>query len=63
MTDCLMTERVLSAILLDRERKRVLLNVRYPLFLQRLHQITGYEMTLPMNAGAEAVETAMKLAH
>jgi ornithine--oxo-acid transaminase len=30
--------------------------------LQRLHQITGYEMALPMNTGAEAVETAIKLA-
>ncbi len=41
---------------------RAFRNDRYPLFLQRLHQITGYEMTLPMNTGAEAVETAMKLA-
>jgi ornithine--oxo-acid transaminase len=41
---------------------RAFRNDQYPLFLQRLHQITGYEMTLPMNTGAEAVETAMKLA-
>lgn len=41
---------------------RAFRNDRYPLFLQRLHQITGYEMALPMNTGAEAVETAIKLA-
>ena len=29
-------------------------------FLQKLHKLTGYEMTLPMNSGAEAVETALK---
>ncbi|MBK6324965.1 MAG: ornithine--oxo-acid transaminase [Chloroflexi bacterium] len=31
-------------------------------FLQELCQITGYEMALPMNSGAEAVETAVKAA-
>jgi ornithine--oxo-acid transaminase len=31
-------------------------------FYQTLCQITGYEMTLPMNTGAEAVETAIKAA-
>src|SRR5947209_15526267 len=41
---------------------RAFRNDRYPLFLQRLHQITGYAMALPMNTGAEAVETAIKLA-
>lgn len=29
-------------------------------FYQKLHQMTGYEMALPMNTGAEAVETALK---
>lgn len=29
---------------------------------QRLHDLTGYELTLPMNSGAEAVETALKAA-
>jgi ornithine--oxo-acid transaminase len=31
-------------------------------FLEQLCDYTGYEMALPMNTGAEAVETAMKLA-
>jgi ornithine--oxo-acid transaminase len=31
-------------------------------FLQELCELTGYEMALPMNSGAEAVETAVKAA-
>lgn len=31
-------------------------------FMQELCEITGFEMALPMNSGAEAVETALKLA-
>ncbi len=31
-------------------------------FLQRLCEVTGYDMALPMNSGAEAVETALKAA-
>lgn len=31
-------------------------------FLQELCELTGYEMALPMNTGAEAVETAVKAA-
>ncbi|MGQ9663848.1 MAG: ornithine--oxo-acid transaminase [bacterium] len=31
-------------------------------FLKKLCQLTGYEKALPMNSGAEAVETAIKLA-
>jgi ornithine--oxo-acid transaminase len=31
-------------------------------FYQELSDLTGYEMALPMNTGAEAVETALKLA-
>ncbi len=37
-------------------------NDQYPLLLQRLSQLTGYEAALPMNSGVEAVETALKLA-
>lgn len=33
-----------------------------PLFYKDLTDLTGYEMALPMNSGAEAVETAIKLA-
>lgn len=32
------------------------------LFYQELSDMTGYDMSLPMNSGAEAVETAIKLA-
>ncbi|MHB8704538.1 MAG: ornithine--oxo-acid transaminase [Candidatus Tyrphobacter sp.] len=41
---------------------RVVYNDRLPLFLEKLAAVTGYEAALPMNAGVEAVETAMKLA-
>ncbi|MBN1122525.1 MAG: ornithine--oxo-acid transaminase [Anaerolineae bacterium] len=33
-----------------------------PLFYKDLLDLTGYEMALPMNSGAEAVETAIKVA-
>ena len=35
---------------------------RLGMFYKTLHDITGYEMVLPMNTGAEAVETAIKTA-
>lgn len=41
---------------------RAFRNQQLPLFYQELSEITGYEMSLPMNSGAEAVETAVKLA-
>ncbi|HET9095561.1 MAG TPA: ornithine--oxo-acid transaminase [Candidatus Baltobacteraceae bacterium] len=41
---------------------RAMRNDRLPAFLQRLTQICGYDMALPMNTGVEAVETAIKLA-
>jgi ornithine--oxo-acid transaminase len=41
---------------------RAFRNDQLPLFYQQLSEITGYEMSLPMNSGAEAVETAVKLA-
>jgi ornithine--oxo-acid transaminase len=41
---------------------RAFYNDRLGIFLQKLCDYTGYEMALPMNTGAEAVETAMKLA-
>jgi ornithine--oxo-acid transaminase len=37
-------------------------NDQYPLLLNRLAQLTGYQTALPMNSGVEAVETAIKLA-
>ena len=41
---------------------RAFRNDQLPLFYKELSQLTGYEMALPMNSGAEAVETALKLA-
>lgn len=41
---------------------RAFYNDRMGDFLERLCDYTGYEMALPMNTGAEAVETAMKMA-
>jgi ornithine--oxo-acid transaminase len=41
---------------------RAFRNDQLPLFYKELSEITGYEMSLPMNSGAEAVETAIKLA-
>ncbi len=35
-------------------------NDRWPLFARKLTEFTGKEMVLPMNTGAEAVETAIK---
>jgi len=41
---------------------RAFRNDQLPLFYKELAEATGYEMSLPMNSGAEAVETAIKLA-
>lgn len=41
---------------------RAFRNDQLPLFAQELCELTGFEMTLPMNTGAEAVETALKAA-
>jgi len=41
---------------------RAFRNDQLPLLYQQLHELTGYEMALPMNSGAEAVETAVKAA-
>ncbi|MBC8334302.1 MAG: ornithine--oxo-acid transaminase [Anaerolineales bacterium] len=41
---------------------RAFRNNQLPLLYKELSEITGYEMSLPMNSGAEAVETAIKLA-
>jgi ornithine--oxo-acid transaminase len=58
--------KILSA-LVDQAHKvtltsRAFRNDQLPLLLQQLHELTGFEMTLPMNSGAEAVETAVKAA-
>lgn len=41
---------------------RAFRNDQLPLFYRELSEMSGYEMSLPMNSGAEAVETALKLA-
>lgn len=41
---------------------RAFRNDQLPLFYKELSALTGYDMALPMNSGAEAVETAIKLA-
>jgi len=41
---------------------RAFRNDQLPLLYQDLHDLTGFEMALPMNSGAEAVETAVKTA-
>ncbi|MEP7135020.1 MAG: ornithine--oxo-acid transaminase [Chloroflexota bacterium] len=53
--------------LLDQAKKvtltsRAFRNDQLPLLYKELSEMTGYEMSLPMNSGAEAVETAVKLA-
>ena len=41
---------------------RAFRNDQLPLLLEDLHELTGFTMALPMNSGAEAVETALKAA-
>lgn len=57
----------IGAALVEQAKKvtltsRAMRNDRMPGFLQRLTQLCGYDMALPMNTGVEAVETAIKLA-
>jgi ornithine--oxo-acid transaminase len=53
---------------LTEQAKRVTLtsrafrNDQLPLLYKELHELTGMDMALPMNSGAEAVETALKAA-
>jgi ornithine--oxo-acid transaminase len=58
--------KILQA-LIDQAKKltltsRAFRNDQLPMFYKELAELTGYEMSLPMNSGAEAVETAIKLA-
>lgn len=41
---------------------RAFRNTQLPQLYKELTELTGYEMALPMNSGAEAVETAVKIA-
>ena len=57
---------ILKALLEQAKRvtltSRAFRNDQLPLLYKELSEMTGYEMSLPMNSGAEAVETAVKLA-
>jgi len=58
--------RILKALIKQAKRisltSRAFRNDQLPLFYKELADLTGYQMSLPMNSGAEAVETALKLA-
>jgi len=58
--------RILRALIEQAERvtltSRAFRNDQLPLFCRELAELCGMEMVLPMNTGAEAVETAIKMA-
>jgi len=58
--------RILSALQEQAQKisltSRAFRNDQLPLLYKQLSDMTGYGMSLPMNSGAEAVETAIKLA-
>lgn len=53
-----MTEQLQNLSLTSRAFR----NDKLGIFYKKLSDMTGYEMSLPMNSGAEAVETAVKVA-
>jgi ornithine--oxo-acid transaminase len=58
--------KILKAMIDQAQRvtltSRAFRNDQLPLLYQELSEMSGYGMSLPMNSGAEAVETAIKLA-
>jgi ornithine--oxo-acid transaminase len=58
--------KILAALMEQAKRitltARAFRNDQLPLLYKELSDLTGYEMSLLMNSGAEAVETALKLA-
>lgn len=58
--------KILEAFLTQAKKvtltSRAFRNDQLPLLLKDLHELTGMDMALPMNSGAEAVETAVKAA-
>ena len=58
--------RILQAMIEQAQKvtltSRAFRNDQLPLLCRDLHELTGFEMALPMNSGAEAVETAVKAA-
>lgn len=55
--------RILRALIEQAQKvtltSRAFRNDQLPLFYKELSDLSGYEMSLPMNSGAEAVETAL----
>jgi ornithine--oxo-acid transaminase len=58
--------RIVSALISQAKKvtltSRAFRNDQWPLLAKELSDLTGYEMVLPMNSGAEAIETALKAA-
>jgi ornithine--oxo-acid transaminase len=58
--------RILAALIEQASKvtltSRAFRNDQLPRLLKQLHELTGYDMALLMNSGAEAVETAIKAA-
>ncbi len=58
--------RILNALIEQAHKvtltSRAFRNDQLPLLYEELHQLTGFDQALPMNSGAEAVETAVKAA-
>jgi ornithine--oxo-acid transaminase len=58
--------KILATLLEQAQRvtltSRAFRNEQLPLLYKELHDLTGYDKALPMNSGAEAVETALKTA-
>lgn len=59
-------QKILHALIDQADRvtltSRAFRNDQLPHLYRELHDLTGFDMTLPMNSGAEAVETAIKMA-
>jgi ornithine--oxo-acid transaminase len=57
---------IMAALIAQAKRvtltSRAFRNDQLPLLYKALHDLTGYDAALPMNSGAEAVETALKAA-
>ena len=58
--------RILQAMVEQAQKvtltSRAFRNDQLPLFYEEISALTGFEMTLPMNSGTEAVESAIKVA-
>jgi ornithine--oxo-acid transaminase len=58
--------RIVKTVQLQAKRltltSRAFRNDQWPLLAKELCDLTGYEMVLPMNSGAESIETAIKVA-